>query len=373
MSNISRTNMTVSVSLGVQTPNTREQWTHANLKLVELCHNRPYAKGKPRYVFEELMEKNIDPDIAILLDDIDSLLQEHVSDDFPWQTTVIANSRKTKRSGWFYPVLDSILESPVQVDTGTDPMPPPTVSDKMIQVDTEELKLMTRTGMKTTSNPELSDTRFVARVHRRPLTDTTSTQSTLNRDPWVLVGLGSLLRRRPVLAVVDGVHEDALRRLATMERITTNPFNDINRHNVVITVNEFPTTRLGPRRFRTRMIRTGHVINVGGVVLTQNQINDHARHNTRHHSTGDATNALNREEDPFQQVAMSVASSRMFNHALLPVPYHAAPFWQRLGIRVPVPRVWTTFDRLDTPIRRSMFPMDVQSTGARVRNRHERS
>jgi hypothetical protein len=366
--------MTIGVSFGVQTPKTREQWTHANLKLVDLIHRRPYSKGGlgSRYVFEDLKEKRADPEIADLLDDIYSLLESPESHDGPCQSTI--NPRKTKRSGWYDPVLYSILESPIQRDTGTDPMPPPTVSDKIIQVDTEELKVM-RTCMEMTADPGRFDPGIVAemigrrnilgmfpvREALRPLADTVcaETHSTtisvggyaaqsdtpLNRDPWVLVGLGSVLRRRPVLAATDGVHEDALRRLARMERITTNPFNEMNQRRVVITVNEFPTTRLGPRRFRTSMIRTGHVINLDGLVLDRDQIDEYVRHNATHSGTGSAADARNRVEDPFQQVARTqrsnILSGPRYTPADEPTPNHAAPFWQRLGIRVPVPRVWT--------------------------------
>ena len=357
-------------SCSTQTHMKVDKWTHADLNFVRDV--RPYGKNKQGcYKFRELKEKYQDPAITELLSDIDSLLTESTwgieelpEVNFPLKIT--RNNRKTKRGESFDRRLESIFESPVERDIGTDPMPDPDVLNKATQVSINELFKFS-SPLSDDYSPESLQmpARFQGPIQQlqlnakngpgiprnirvfveRPVFDLITgasirTNPIPTRDTWGFIGLGSApVRRRPVLAPIESAHGDALQRLATLDTFTSNIFNEMNRLDgtgELTTVNEIPVTwvsrRSGTRRFRHGMIQFNHILNIDGHVLPQSEINDYIFDNAYHAVSINPFRQTRQSRRLYAEPAAVSVSER--------AAYLAAPFWQRLGIRVPVPRVW---------------------------------
>ena len=386
MSNITGySNYSIAASQSVSNCSTQthlkeDKWTHADLSLVrDLIESvRPYSKkkaGPGYYKFIELKEKYPDLEITKILADFDSLLMDLTWDinEVP-KVRITRNSRKTKRGESFDCRLESIWESPIQQDVGTDPMPATDVSDKATQVDINEL--YRKSSPLHDDYDSTDETTGCQAPTRKPPTGRNCRRITGNiqvfversvfnrfnsitRNPWEFIGLGSTsFRRRPVLAPIESAHSDALQRLETLESFTSNIFNERNRRNgdgAVVTVNEIPVTevlgRSNTRRYRRRMIQFHTILNVDGEILPQSEINEYVAANAhytvptnpfRYIRPSQRRAAESRAAE--SRAAESRAAESMTEITTRPVSaraaYLAAPFWQRLGIRVPVPRVW---------------------------------
>ena len=377
-------------SCSTQTHRKVDKWTHANLNL-RTASVRPYGKNKQGcLVFIELKEKYQDPAITELLSDIDSVLTESIMEleELPrmcFSSKITRNNRKTKRGEPFDRRLESIFESPIVRDVGTDPMPDPDVLNKATQVSINELFKLSSplyddcTGhcspkslqipakfqgpvqqLQLNAENSPGNPRNIRVFVERPVFDLITgasirTNPTPIRNPWALVGLGSApLRRRPVLAPIESAHIDALQRLETLDAFTANIFNEMNRQDgngTLTTVNEIPVTqvsgRSGTMRFRRRMIQQNQILNINGYVLQQSEINNIFITNAHHVVPSNPFGQTRR----FRRLSAEPAAVSVSGHAA----YRDAPFWQRLGIPMFVPRLWL----LETVPRRATVPSRV--------------
>ena len=358
--------ITYSNSIATQAPQKADKWTHANRKLVQNCSIERYDLSSPSYAFEELTENYCDPEIAYLLDDIGTMLtcgcDERPGVDMRSNRQ---NSRKTKRSEFFDRRLETIWESPIQRDIGTDSMPAVMLSVKETQVNTEMLRRSQIDIESEASAPVLPDSYGVVLTVRTVRNPNNFHLKECNYGPWGYPGPRAAFHRRPILAPTTGAHPDALSRLGRISRYITNPFNEINRGEQVITVDEFPVSRHRRRntlRYNVRMVRSGNVFNVGGEIIERFVIDTEAMNNRLAHHTRVIPN-------PFQHVLRTrTGSDQLLVHT--PSSNHTTPFWRRLGITPPVPRLWYEDPGYEAR-RHTIFPRDIQ--GIYRRTREERS
>ena len=319
----------------------------------------------PKYGFKELAKRHPDPEIAGLLDDISSLLDAVLGDDSISLTRCLSVDSYTyprhKRAfhcGSKRSISDRELETifecyEYQQDVGTDPMPATDTSDKQTQVFSSELEhlelVREQSRLDSVSPPSSRIPHPRIRISNPSFKVFEEAGSHLvqaeRQEIWTDVGLGSLFYRRRILASVDGAHPDTAERLEMLGRLTSNPFAAINRAAGIMTIDEFPITRIN-----TRIIQYGNVINIGGEVVDRSEIGRYAWTNAQR--LGISRNTLN----PF----VPVVEPRRQLAERAPMR-NAVPFWQRLGIRVPVPRVWVA-QRQPT-----IFTRDIQSSQGRVR------
>jgi hypothetical protein len=365
MSNITRfiaTDQGVSNSRASQTPEKSDKGTHADYRPTGITRIRLRGEHVSRYSFCEV---HPDRDMAELLDDISVLMdtawdccqRDPISAEsctFQRQKTTIGCGTKRSISDR---ELEKIYEShEYQQDMGTDPMPLVEIdtSDKETQVSSSELEQLKpaskqlRLGkvfpLLSIRNPffplSIRDRRYNIQTTgiQTPFEvfeEQGYTNSNLARrvaeqqDAWIDAGLETVFHRRRILAEAEGVHPDTTQRLERLRISTTNPFNNINSDFTVVTLNEFPVEVV-----RAMILRTGDVVNMNGRIVSRFVVDGHARR------FGRQLGVDRLRGDPFIQVPQS-RRSRLIPEVDLVEPNQTnLPFWQRLGIRTPVPRVW---------------------------------
>ena len=372
MSNITQYIMASHTCRASQTHERSDKSTHANLTVFTKAPTRLYGKYKLVHDFKDI---HPDPEIDKLIDELGSLLdgalrgfydpQEFQESDpmhMHFQAPIypmkqIAGGRGVKR-----PFSDCKLETIFEAkfehhehrqDVGTDPMPTTCSSDKATQVSEREIMDFYITCKQTSPIRETiaPRCRLIPPSIKKPMfkvfvtfADGIRRNSASDRktDPWVLAGPDMLLQRRPVLASSDGAHPDALLRLKKLNRYVVSVPSALNSGRLLLTYNEFPFTRaIGVRtfRFHTGMIRRGSIIGIGAEILSQTEIDRYIRENQN----------LPRIENPFE----SVVRPRRFMNEPDSATHSTPPFWHRLGICVPIPRVWR-FIRQTSPFPRNM-------------------
>jgi hypothetical protein len=383
MSNVTNYITTSHVIRASQTHLRVDKSTHANLVEVKNCSLRPYGKCAVVYRFKDI---HPDPEIVDLIDSLGDLLDESwyglcnlrekfeecepmyiPEPTFSQRSYENPRGRGVKRR--FSDIgLEVLCKHHVhKLDVGTAPILVTNSSDKEIQVSEEDFvhttkefnlkndadePFLQRCNLRGSSHTKNS---LFEVFHDRKFRESETAVSGVTRETWIFPGNDHLLRHRPVLGTRAGVHPEVLLRLRDISRFTVNVASELNRRLPILTYNEFPMTRDRRRntsRFRTGMLRAHSIVAAGNDVMSRTQVEEYVQFHLYHRSTVD------NPFEPTERIRYFMVEPNEDNR-------RTRQFWQRLGISVPLPRVW--FVR-----RPRMLTNSIQETPRR-RIRNERS